>query len=63
MGSWTKQVNHAYNYAGGTSSIGTDLVTIIGKDATNNIASSFEYRGFGGVKCVNYGNGQRLVTG
>ena len=61
-GSFTKNVNYAYNPTGALSGIGTNL---IGSDpnATTNVASQLTYRGFGGLRQMTYGNGRRLRMG
>ena len=38
-------------------------MSISGKTTANNIASGIAYRGFGGVKQMDYDNGQRLTAG
>jgi hypothetical protein len=62
VGGWTKNVNYAYNYAGAPSTVGTDLVSISGLNANNNLLKDMTYRAFGALKGVNYGNGRKLVA-
>ncbi len=55
-----RQVNYAYNLAGALRSVGTDLIT---GDATNNIASGYDYLASAALMSVNYGNGRKLSLG
>jgi len=57
---YSKNVNYAYNQNGGLSGVGTNL---IGSDAntTTNVWNTIQYRGFGKVKSMVYGNGRKLA--
>jgi hypothetical protein len=58
--SWVKNVNYAYDYAGAPSGVGTNILQGAADDNTTNLMSNFLYRGFGGLKRADYGNGRRL---
>jgi RHS repeat-associated protein len=60
MNGWQKEVNYSYNYTGAPTTIGTNLVSIGGLTTSNNILRDLNYRSFGAVKNVNYGNGRRM---
>ncbi len=57
---WVRQINYGYTYGLGLASVETDLIT---GDSNSNIVNSLAYRGFGGIKQMNYGNGRRLEVG
>ncbi len=57
---FVKNVNYAYNAVGGLSGIGTNIRSGGAANDTTNVMSGFQYRGFGAVKQVNYGNGKQL---
>lgn len=58
VGSWVKNVNYAYNYAGAVTGIGTNIRSGAASNDTTNVANTFNYRGFGAVRTMTYGNGQ-----
>src|SRR5262249_20800566 len=61
-GAWTRSVNYIYNYAGAPSTVGTDLVSIAGLIADNNVMKDLNYRAFAALKNANYGNGRKIVA-
>ncbi|MDX2040107.1 MAG: S8 family serine peptidase, partial [Acidobacteriota bacterium] len=63
VGAWNKSVNYDYNYAGAPTKIGTNLVTISGKDTTNNVATAFDFRAWGALQRADFGNDRRLALG
>ena len=54
---WEKSVNYDYSYGGALMRVGTNLIA---GDATNNVANTFNYRAFGALKNVTYGNNRKL---
>jgi hypothetical protein len=57
-----KRVNYAYNTVGALSGVGTNL---IGTDANNttNVINGLQFKAFGAIKQLNYGNGLQLTMG
>ncbi len=61
MGGWVRNVNYSYNYAGSLTGTGTDLIGGASSTNSTNVINSLAYRGFGGVKSINFGVNPRLM--
>ncbi|MGH9852389.1 MAG: RHS repeat domain-containing protein, partial [Blastocatellia bacterium] len=59
---WDKNVNYGYTYAAALAGVGTNIIGS-NPDTTTNVATNLAYRGFGGVKSMNFGNTRRLEAG
>ena len=58
---FNKNINYAYKSSGALSGIGTNM-TGSDPNTTSNIISSLNYRAFGAVDQIVYGNDRKLVT-
>jgi RHS repeat-associated protein len=57
---WVKNINFGWNSAGGVTGVGTNIIGAE-PNATSNVVGGLQYRGFGGVRGMNFGANPRKM--